>query len=176
MGLSQVLQSTNFTDPLIPENTHNPQLTALPISTLTTLISFQDYISLCTTNQYYSRCSSACNNHQNSTYPVSLFPNGHVKVAVSDWMYKDRYQWDRKEVGITVGTMLQMPQEQHLGYRGTVFSNFYPLIQNLIFFFSFWEWSRWYFQDSRFIPSRERKRIKKRQNKIIHLTMNSEHD
>ena len=135
MGLSQVLQSTNFTDPLIPENTHNPQLTALPISTLTTLISFQDYISLCTTNQYYSRCSSACNNHQNSTYPVSLFPNGHVKVAVSDWMYKDRYQWDRKEVGITVGTMLRMPQEQHLGYRGTVFSNFYPLIQNLIFFF-----------------------------------------
>lgn len=106
MGLSQVLQSTNFIDPLIPQNTHNPQLTALPISTLTTLIYFQDYISLCTINQYYSHCSSAYNNHQNSTYPVSLFLNGHVKVVVSNWMYKDRYQWDRKEVGITVGTML----------------------------------------------------------------------
>ena len=172
MGLSQVLQSTNFIDPLIPQNTHNPQLTALPISTLTTLISFQDYISLCTINQYYSHCSSAYNNHQNSTYPVSLFLNGHVKVAVSNWMYKDRYQWDRKEVGIMVGTMLQMPQKQHLGYRGTVFS----IDTEPTFFFSFESRADGTFKIVGLFHLKKEKELKKRQNKITHLTMNSEHD
>ena len=175
MGLSQVLQSTNFIDLLIPQNTHNPQLTALPISTLTTLISFQDYISLYTINQYYSHCSSAYNNHQNSTYPVLLFLNGHVKFAVSNWMYKGRYQWNRKEVRIRAGTMLWMSQKQHLGYSGTVFSTFYPLIQNLIFF-SFVSRADGTFKIVDLFHLKKEKKIKKRQNKITHLAMNSEHD
>lgn len=126
------LQTTNFIDPLIPWNIHNPQPTALPISTLTTVISFQDYISLYTMSHYFSHYSSAYNNHQNSIYPVLLFLNGYVKVAVSNWLYKDRYQWNRKEAGIRVGTRLWMPQRQCLDHGETLLPTFYLLIHNII--------------------------------------------
>ena len=70
-----------------------------------------------------------------------------------------------------VGTMLQMPQKQHLGYRGTVFS----IDTEPTFFFSFESRADGTFKIVGLFHLKKEKELKKRQNKITHLTMNSEH-